>query len=95
MSLITSNQEREPSILILDFGSQYSELIARRIREINVYSVVVNYLIDIEEIKRINPDGIILSGGPSSVNESNAPICDDNIINLVTSNPCYIFHSLF
>jgi len=43
MSLIASDQEREPSILILDFGSQYSELIARRIREINVYSVVVNY----------------------------------------------------
>ena len=82
MSLITSNQEREPSILILDFGSQYSELIARRIREINVYSVVVNYLIDIEEIKRINPEGIILSGGPSSVYESSAPICDENIFNL-------------
>jgi len=82
MSLITSDQEREPSILILDFGSQYSELIARRIREINVYSVVVNYLIDVEEIKRINPDGIILSGGPSSVYESSAPICDENIFNL-------------
>ena len=82
MSLIKSNQEREPSILILDFGSQYSELIARRIREINVYSVVVNYLIDIEEIKRINPEGIILSGGPSSVYESSAPICDENIFNL-------------
>ena len=82
MSLITSDQEREPSILILDFGSQYSELIARRIREINVYSVVVNYLIDVEEIKRINPDGIILSGGPNSVYESSAPICDENIFNL-------------
>ncbi len=82
MSLIKSNQEREPSILILDFGSQYSELIARRIREINVYSVVVNYMIDIEEIKRINPEGIILSGGPSSVYESSAPICDENIFNL-------------
>ena len=82
MSLITSDQEREPSILILDFGSQYSELIARRIREINVYSVVVNYLIDVEEIKRINPDGIILSGGPNSVYETNAPICDENIFNL-------------
>ena len=82
MSLITSDQEREPSILILDFGSQYSELIARRIREINVYSVVVNYLINIEEIKRINPDGIILSGGPNSVYESSAPKCDENIFNL-------------
>ena len=82
MSLITSDQEREPSILILDFGSQYSELIARRIREINVYSVVVNYLIDVEEIKRINPDGIILSGGPNSVYERSAPICDENIFNL-------------
>ena len=82
MSLITSDQEREPSILILDFGSQYSELIARRIREINVYSVVVNYLIDVEEIKRINPDGIILSGGPNSVYERSAPICHENIFNL-------------
>ena len=82
MSLITSDQEREPSILILDFGSQYSELIARRIREINVYSVVVNYLIDVEEIKRIKPDGIILSGGPNSVYERSAPICDENIFNL-------------
>lgn len=82
MSLISSNQERKPSIIILDFGSQYSELIARRIRDINVYSIVVNYLIGIEKIKTINPDGIILSGGPSSVYEKSAPKCDDNIFNL-------------
>ena len=51
---------REPSILILDFGSQYSELIARRIRETNVFSLVVSNYISIEEINNINPKGIIL-----------------------------------
>ena len=60
-------KERDPSILILDFGSQYSELIARRIRETNVFSMVVSHAISIEEIKNINPKGIILSGGPNSV----------------------------
>ena len=76
------HQERDPSILILDFGSQYSELIARRIRETSVFSMVVSYLISIEEIQRINPDGIILSGGPNSVYEINAPSCDGQIFRL-------------
>ena len=61
------NKERDPSILILDFGSQYSELIARRIREANVFSLVVSNFISIQEIQKINPKGIILSGGPNSV----------------------------
>ena len=60
-------KERDPSILILDFGSQYSELIARRIREANVFSLVVSNFISIQEILDINPQGIILSGGPNSV----------------------------
>ena len=64
-------KERDPSILILDFGSQYSELIARRIREANVFSLVVNNFISIKEIQDINPKGIILSGGPNSVYEDN------------------------
>ena len=75
-------KERDPSILILDFGSQYSELIARRIRETNVFSLVVSHLITIDEIKNINPEGIVLSGGPNSVYEFNAPFCDEKIFNL-------------
>ena len=75
-------KERDQSILILDFGSQYSELIARRIRETNVFSLVVSNYISIEEIKNINPKGIILSGGPNSVYEQNAPKCDEKIFNL-------------
>ena len=60
MSRKNSNKERDPSILILDFGSQYSELIARRIRETNVFSLVVSNYISIEEIKNINPKGLSL-----------------------------------
>ncbi len=75
-------KERDPAILILDFGSQYSELIARRIRETNVFSLVVSNRISIEEINEINPKGIILSGGPNSVYEDNAPKCDAKIFDL-------------
>ena len=82
MSQTSLKKERDPSILILDFGSQYSELIARRIRETNVFSLVVSNCISIEEIKNINPKGIILSGGPNSVYEQNAPKCDAKIFNL-------------
>ena len=75
-------KERDPSILILDFGSQYSELIARRIREANVFSLVVSNFTSVKEIQDINPKGIILSGGPSSVYEDNAPKCDAKIFDL-------------
>ena len=54
-------------IPILDFGSQYAQLIARRVREANVYSELVRPDISVEELKKLNPKGIILSGGPSSV----------------------------
>ena len=67
MSRKNLKKERDPSILILDFGSQYSELIARRIRETNVFSLVVSNCISLEDIHKINPKGIILSGGPNSV----------------------------
>ena len=70
------------SVLVLDFGSQYSELIARRIREVNVYSEVISYRTKAEEIKSLSPKGIILSGGPNSVYEEHAPVCDPEIFNL-------------
>ena len=82
MSKKLLKKERDPSILILDFGSQYSELIARRIREADVFSLVVSNFTSIKEIQDINPKGIILSGGPSSVYEDNAPKCDAKIFDL-------------
>ncbi len=66
-------------IAILDFGSQYSELIARRIRETEVYSEVISYRTTAEKLKEINPKGIILSGGPNSVYDDGAPECDPKI----------------
>jgi len=66
-------------IIILDFGSQYSELIARRIRECNVFSEVVTHTTSLKEIKAKGAQGIILSGGPSSVFEEGAPKCDPEI----------------
>ena len=61
------------SIVILDFGAQYSQLIARRIREQNVFSVVLPCTASLEEIRSYAPAGIILSGGPWSVYDAEAP----------------------
>jgi GMP synthase (glutamine-hydrolysing) len=69
-------------IAILDFGSQYSELIARRIRETQVYSEVLSYRTTADQLRQLNPKGIILSGGPSSVYDDRAPLCDPEIWNL-------------
>ncbi|MEL7035279.1 MAG: glutamine-hydrolyzing GMP synthase [Cyanobacteria bacterium J06592_8] len=69
-------------IAILDFGSQYSELIARRIRETEVYSEVISYRTTAEQLATLNPQGIILSGGPNSVYDNGAPHCDPEIWNL-------------
>ena len=66
-------------IVILDFGSQYSELIARRIRETQVYSEVISYRTTVAQLKEINPQGIILSGGPNSVYDPGVPHCDPGI----------------
>jgi GMP synthase (glutamine-hydrolysing) len=73
---------RSPAIVILDFGSQYSELIARRVRETEVYSLVMGYATTAEELRQLAPKGIILSGGPSSVYEEGAPVCDPAIWDL-------------
>ena len=69
-------------ILILDFGGQYNQLIARRVRECNVYSEVVPYNISIEKIKEKNPKGIIFTGGPASVFGKDSPKCADGIFDL-------------
>lgn len=69
-------------VLILDFGSQYTQLIARKIRELGVYCEIFPYNINLDKIVSINPKGIVLSGGPRSVTESDAPVCDEGIFNL-------------
>ena len=69
-------------ILILDFGGQYNQLIARRVRECNVYSEVVPFDITIEKIKEKNPKGIIFTGGPASVYGENSPKCAEGIFEL-------------
>jgi len=69
-------------IVILDFGSQYTQVIARRIRECNVYSVILRYDTSASELAKLAPKGIILSGGPSSVYAKNAPLPDPAVFKL-------------
>lgn len=74
--------QHQEMIMVLDFGSQYNQLITRRIREFGVYSELHPHSITMEEIKAINPSGIVLSGGPNSVYEENAFRCDERIFEL-------------
>ncbi len=69
-------------VLVLDFGGQYNQLIARRVREAHVYSEMVSYKTSVEEIKARRPKGIIFSGGPASVNQPDAPKVDPEIYHL-------------
>ncbi len=69
-------------IVVLDFGSQYSHLICRRIREFSVYAELVPYNISYDELQKLNPTGIIFSGGPSSVYNSNAPVPENKIYDM-------------
>ena len=69
-------------ILVLDFGSQYTQLIARRVREAHVYSEIVDSAIPVDEVWQAEPAGIILSGGPASVHDDGAPGCDPAIFDL-------------
>jgi len=69
-------------IIVLDFGSQYSHLICRRIRDFSVYAELVPFDISLENLVKLNPKGIIFSGGPSSVYDSGAPIPDKKIFQL-------------
>ncbi len=68
------------TIVILDFGSQYTQLIARRIREFNVFSVVLPCTVPLEQVRALSPKGIILSGGPCSVYDEDAPAADPALL---------------
>ena len=74
--------ENQEMIVVLDFGSQYNQLITRRIRDFGVYSELHPHTITAEEIKKMNPKGIIFSGGPNSVYDKNAFHCDEAIFDL-------------
>lgn len=67
------------TIVIIDFGGQYNQLIARRVREANVYCEVVPYSKTVDEIKALNPKGIIFTGGPNSVFDDDAPKVDSQV----------------
>ena len=69
-------------ILILDFGGQYTQLIARRVREARVYCEIHPYSLPLDKIKALQPEGIILSGGPASVYEDAAPLPDRGVTEL-------------
>ena len=60
-------------VIVIDFGGQYNQLVARRVRECNVYCEIYSYKTDIEKIKAMNPKGIILTGGPNSCYEADSP----------------------
>jgi GMP synthase (glutamine-hydrolysing) len=87
----TTERINRQMIVILDFGSQYSELIARRIRETQVYSEVLSYRTTADQLRQLNPKGIILSGGPSSVYDDHAPHCDPEIwtLDIPVLGVCY------
>lgn len=74
-----SNHE---TVLILDFGSQYNQLLTRTIRELGIYSELHSRKLTVDEIKKMNPKGIILSGGPQYINEENSYQCDEGIFDL-------------
>ncbi|MBL8152409.1 MAG: glutamine-hydrolyzing GMP synthase, partial [Blastocatellia bacterium] len=88
--------ETQDLILILDFGSQYTQLIARRIRELNTYCEIIPFNTPIEKIKEKSPSGLVFSGGPSSVYEKDAPHCSDQLLklNLPILGICYGFQLL-
>ena len=64
---------KRETVIVIDFGGQYNQLVARRVRECSVYCEIYSYKTDIEQIKAMNPKGIILTGGPNSCYEENSP----------------------
>lgn len=88
-----SDQTAQRPVLVVDFGAQYAQLIARRVREAGVYSEIVPHTITADELAAKNPVGIVLSGGPSSVYEEGSPDLDEGILELgvPTLGICYGF----
>jgi len=79
---MTAPPGQAETIVILDFGSQYAQLIARRVRENGVYSVLARPDVSAEELRALNPRGLIFTGGPASVYEAGAPSCREEILDL-------------
>ena len=80
-----------PPVVVLDFGSQYTQLIARRIRELQVYAVIVPCSLPFDDLVGMSPQALILSGGPSSVYDPASPVCDERVLklNLPVLGICY------
>ena len=72
-SVEMNNNFSQEKVIVIDFGGQYNQLVARRVRECNVYCEIYSYRTDIEQIKAMNPKGIILTGGPNSCYEPDSP----------------------
>lgn len=89
-------QAKHNPVLVIDFGAQYAQLIARRVREAKIYSEVVPYNISVEELQAKQPAALILSGGPSSVYEEGTPALDPAIfsLNIPVFGICYGFQSM-
>ena len=96
MSKLSVNNKKIDTILVLDFGSQYTQLIARRVRELDVYSEILPWDIDENKISKINPKGVILSGGPNSVTKSFTPRVPQKIfdLNIPILGICYGMQTL-
>ena len=86
-------------VVVIDFGGQYNQLVARRVRECNVYCEIYSYKTDLNKIKAMNPKGIILTGGPASCYEPGAATCSEDLFHLgvpvlglcygdLTKSPC-------
>lgn len=88
--------EAQPTVLVVDFGAQYAQLIARRVREARVYSQIVPHAITADEVAALRPAALILSGGPSSVYEPGAPHLDPAILGLgiPVLGICYGFQAM-
>ena len=96
MSDLSVDNKTIDTILVLDFGSQYTQLIARRVRELDVYSEILPWDVDEEKIIKLNPKGVILSGGPNSVTDSYTPRVPQVIfdLNIPLLGICYGMQTL-
>ena len=80
-------------VIVIDFGGQYNQLVARRVRECNVYCEIYSYKTDLEKIKAMNPKGIILTGGPNSCYEADSPTYTKELLELFSTNTSVLPYS--